>query len=292
MGKTSRDAIGAFISDMQTRCATAIAGATVPFFAEQGDKVVQFGTGVLLEIASTRFLLTSAHVIDVAVRHGLPTFVTSGKRGDALIPLDDLRLIFTPMPESGDRKDDAFDICVAQLPKELADRLLPERRFVHLAELDPHDEQKRGSWYYTFGYPHVLSKVDERNRTVGRSPLCYGTVIYDGARGPLPDFNPVFDIALDYSPNGSTDEMGNPVTLPNPRGISGCGMWRLATAGTHAKLWKPEHMKLVGIQHTWDKELHLLRGTRIGLVIRMIYKNSPDLRPAIRLYWEDPMWSF
>ena len=80
--------------------------------------------------------------------------------------------------------------------------------------------------------------------------------------------------------------MGQRVQLPDPRGISGCGIWRLHQAGEDAAGWSLGRVKLVAIEHRYNADLHVLRGTRIRYVNRILHDCFPELRPEMNRAWK------
>jgi hypothetical protein len=284
--KASWEEIKAFIKRMHAECLHEIAACTVPFYAEQGGAAVQCGSGVLLEVAHRQFVLTAAHVSDIQIVHHLPFFVSNTAAGESLIPFEKVILRTSQMPASGCRKDDPFDICVGELPQAIVTQLRVGKRFCHLRDIDPVDTQVNGSWYFVLGFPTAANPSDINARRVSTNVFAYGSIKYDGERGDLQRYDPHLEFALDFSLLRNTDDDGNPVTPPPPGGMSGCGIWRLASGGSSIPLWTPEDKRLVAIQHTWNKEVEALRATRIEYALQIIYEKYPDLRAAMRLNHE------
>ena len=70
-----------------------------------------------------------------------------------------------------------------------------------------------------------------------------------------------------------------------PRGVSGCGMWRIARM-TKPDKWVREDVKLVGIEHTFRQrdDSRYLQGTRMRVVLEMIYRTQPAIRKVMDLH--------
>lgn len=278
----------AFIKRMHAECMADIKSCTIPFYVMQNGGPVQYGSGVLLEIADKHFVLTAAHVMDICQKHESPTYVSSGNVGDSLIQFEDFQSYLSSMPEGGSREDDPFDISVSEIPEVLAQNLLGSRRFVRLADIDPRDKQRKGGWYFVFGYPSIQTVVNMDAAHVNSTGLAYGTVLYGDDRGDLRNDDRRVQIVIDFLKQGNTDDNQNLVIVPRPNGISGCGIWRLAHGGASVKLWKPEDKRLVGIEHTWNKDKQVLRGTRIEYALQINYRHYPSLRRAMHLN-HDPL---
>lgn len=286
ISKASPEQIRQFIKRMHQECMVQIHRSIVPFYAEQNGEPKQCGTGVLLQIADKHFVLTAAHVLDLRHRHNLPLGISNGVGGHSLIPFQQIPITASAIPESGDRNDDCFDIGVGELPQSIVEELRLGKQFLHLRDIDPYDKQERTSWYFLLGFPSAANPTNVQARVVSYHGFAYGCQLYSGDRGELPRFNRDVEIALDFGHLRKKDEDGNPIEAPPPRGLSGCGIWRLAEPGVSIASWNSGEKRLVGIQHTWNKDLQVLRGTRINYVFRLIRRKYPELLPAFRLNYE------
>ena len=142
------------IARLQTPSFTGFLSTTLPLFANKGDHLALFGSGVLFQLADHHFLITAAHVMDEALkaeRHGYSFFI-DGRPGQGLLPLNKF-LVLSSLKGPLGRDDDPFDLSVACLPRELAETLVPHRSFLHMPEVDVFDPQDRDSAYAIYGYP-------------------------------------------------------------------------------------------------------------------------------------------
>jgi hypothetical protein len=72
----------------------------------------------------------------------------------------------------------------------------------------------------------------------------YASWPYHGERGIPPTFNSQFDLIVHFDRRDSTE--GNEdvlASVPDPHGISGCGIWRLAAADKPIEAWTPEDIR-------------------------------------------------
>jgi hypothetical protein len=263
--------------------------STVPIYTSIAGVVAPLATGVLLRIGGYHFLLTAAHVLDKVLafdQHGIAAtlLITPGAKGKNLIPLRNLPTIGrTVKGKSGYREDDPFDVGFLELTEDVVDRLVPDRRFLCLTDLDLDDTQDARSRYVVVGFPELYSATDQ-NRTVTSDPLLYVSLIYRHDRGEIADYNAEVEIVLDYIPDRSRDMHGERSKLPaHPRGISGCGIWRFLVPGQSLQSWSPNSLKLVGIQHTWNKGVEAFRGTRIGYTIGIISQRYDELTRVMNM---------
>jgi hypothetical protein len=95
----------------------------------------------------------------------------------------------------------------------------------------------------------------------------------------------VVRIALDFNEPAVRDDGGQPATPRDPDGKSGCGIWRLVEAGTDARPWTTDDVKLVAIDHGHRRRTKVLVGTRIRYALQMIYRNHPGRRPAMEFHF-------
>jgi hypothetical protein len=241
------------------------------------------GSGVLLEIADHRFLLTAAHVVDFLAIHGFPQYLAPCTSDEPPIPLENVKIYTSPIPPGVDQEDpgmcdvDPFDVAVCELPPSVAEKITEPRRFVRLMDIDASVEQIPGLYMVT-GYPIEFTRTNFSHKLIGSKPLPYVTELYQGECEPhWQNF-----IALEYSHQG-VDEHGVLQRMPDPNGMSGCGIWRLAEASKPADLWKPSDVQLVAIEHSWSRKNGAILGTFVRYALSMIYNNYPLLRPVFKL---------
>jgi hypothetical protein len=270
---------------LQTPDYTGFLSTTLPLFANKGDHLALFGSGVLFQLADHHFLITAAHVMDEALkaeRHGYSFFV-DGRPGHGLLPLNKF-LVLRSLEGPLGRDDDPFDLAVARLPKELAEALVPHRRFLHMPEIDAFDPQHRESGYAIYGYPSAGLTMDPDIEKRGYEPMLYVTTLCQRDVGALhPPHDPRWGYLLNFSQQYCVRLDGGSGGPKNPKGISGCGIWRIIADAAATDRWKPDDVRLVGIEHGWKPEKHYVRGTRIGYAIAMILKKYPELRPVVEI---------
>jgi len=69
------------------------------------------------------------------------------------------------------------------------------------------------------------------------------------------------------------------------KGVSGCGIWRVIGLQGSIDRWKPDHCKLVAIQHRYYEKPGYLHTTWIQHAIRRVFDDYPDLRSASRIVY-------
>jgi hypothetical protein len=59
------------------------------------------------------------------------------------------------------------------------------------------------------------------------------------------------------------------VEAPDPRGLSGGGIWLISEAQEGA-FWDPSESKLIGVQHSWQPRSEFVRGTQVQFAISLL----------------------
>jgi hypothetical protein len=123
-----------------------------PIFREdEQGKPEQYGSGVFIRIADAHFILSAAHVFDdfkerVILIPGLKSLVEIHGSYST-----------TPLPDSGSRKDDHFDMGYFRLDMEQRSDLDSSLLFLDERDCDPMDVTSDGDAYTLIGYQSELS---------------------------------------------------------------------------------------------------------------------------------------
>jgi len=272
-----------FMDRTGVECRARIAKVTVPLFTEQFGKTFVCGSGVLLQIAEKGFIVSAGHTFDARKIANLPLWVTNGVVDSKLLPLGEVTIRSSATNDPVDRTDEPYDIAVCELPAETTAQIVGEKQFLRLIDVDPWDRQDPRSWYKVFGFPTALSPADEAAKRIPSHAVALATFLYRDERGPLDRFEPDVGIAVDFDTTNMRADDGSPAVPPHPGGMSGCGIWRIVEADTETNAWKLDDVKLVAIEHTLKTGKKVLVGTRIRYALQMIYRNHPDLRPAMEM---------
>lgn len=272
-----------FIRKMHAGCCTRLAKQTVALYIEHEKKIIQNGTGVLFRVADRSFIVSAAHVFDPTIHHRAPLFVGLPHAGVAPMSLAGSTIIASaPTPGSNppDRDEDPYDVAVVLLPENVVDSLKEGFEFATMADVDLDDDDHIGSYYLLMGYPNMLSHAGAQNDTGHSELFPYGTITYRDS-GAQPRNGQEF--LLEWGRSATSGDDGKIIALPNPRGISGCGVWRLRRPPVGPAEWSPDHARLVGIEHTWRKDECMVRCTRFRVVVELLYRELDDLRRPLSL---------
>jgi hypothetical protein len=242
------------------------------------------GTGIALAVASRRFIVTAAHVLDEALSSNTGVYVSPGAPGGALIPLDHCSVNQSHIPESGNRLDDPFDIAVIALDDSIVEHMGKGITFATIDEVDLNEKARPDGYFFLHGFPQDQFTVVSERQAVHAVSRPYVTVIYAGKRGNWPSQPGPVHTDLDY-PSGfrkNIDDFGRRTKLGAPMGMSGCGIWRLYRPGTPPTAWGEHEIKLIAIEHRWRDDLQAIRGTKIIYAMQLIATNFPECDHEIR----------
>ena len=222
----------------------------------------QYGSGVLLQVADTKFIVTAYHVVELFQKEGCSAFLGA---------VSTEKLVF--LEGCSIRWSAKADVAILVPPPSVFAQFPPQKRFTRLPEVacgDPADTV--GGAYGVLGYPSSEWRVDHEARqfTMWARPA-FG-VPYRNAGG---HFDPKMHVSICF------DKAAN----PDPNGMSGGGIWRIHQAGVPHEQWTESDIQLVGIEHTSIREADALYGSRMEYVLGLILNYDPSLRPAIELQW-------
>ncbi len=227
------------------------------------------------------FILTAAHYLREFVLEGTPLFVgRDPEEGGLPVPILD-SLVHTT-------DDFEFDVAVIRLSADEARKIGREAQPISLNEISSRPDPAPAC-YAVLGYPHAWF---HRNKEGLQSPaLVYLTEVYKGQRIENSDleFSPERHVVLDFPPEAVRIPTGLPQQLPNQLGmggISGCGIWRVAGFSPGAvDDWRPEHCKLVAIQHRHGGGRGYVVGTWIRFALDLLFLKHPELINSSKLWY-------
>lgn len=103
---------------------------------------------------------------------------------------------------------------------------------------------------------------------------------------PTFNANPPLDQSIDilmHYPSGTADthrtDTGEPVELPNPKGMSGGGLWDQGFDTD--ELWSTDSAFLFGIQSAWFPDKRYVRAVQVAHWLDLVKSRFPELRDAI-----------
>lgn len=244
-------------------CGNEVLKSTCQIF----KKAQAFGSGLLIEVKGNHFLISAAHVLE-------PEFVDQMTipNGEELIPING-ELYTTPIPESGNRKDDKVDIAIVKLTKECKDDLARRFRFLSSSEFDSEHTEVPSHQYMFCGYPVETTEVKNMEMRILPKPLKVRTKITNKELTKVPDYSDTPKWVLEYRRiaqlNISTDQV---TVSPHPKGVSGGGLW-LIPCNPNIPI-EETNTKLIGIMTDYfDGSDEVVTATDISIITNIIEKH-------------------
>src|SRR5262249_38836382 len=143
-----------------------ISRTTAALFKHVAGEGDHYGSGVLLQVDGTRFLVTAAHVSDEFFCERWKQIFFGTPNGDELIPVLTVRYVRSKKRADPNREDDPLDLAVLELRPEIADRLSAFMRFVTLSDLELDPDKLSDGRYLVLGYPGFRAEKDEMDQIV------------------------------------------------------------------------------------------------------------------------------
>lgn len=269
----------AFLDRMRDESCAWIARRTVTLLVEERPGLLsQFGTAVLLAIADSVYLISAAHVLTRARKY--PFWINPATPSARPVPLHGVAIQLT---EDQTKADFGF----VELPTAVAAELATTKSFLRLDEVDWESEPPSGL-YGAFGYPAAINVRRSTTVQIPTTGLFYATRSHKWKKPPRPDvFDPALNVAIDFDTRMSRDESGAFASVPDPKGMSGCGLWRLFTYNSSPARWRTDLIRLAGIQHELAAKKNgpgVLIGIRFRHVLLTMCDAFPALRAVLALY--------
>jgi hypothetical protein len=256
---------------------------TLPLCGEVQGIEDQFGTGVLLAIGKSVFMLTVRHVPEKTTVDGLDIYIGTATADTPHVGLKGEFLSSKDSKSLGDVEPDPFDVAIVRLATEFAERVLTYANPITFDKVELMDDKLAPGRYLLYGYPSAFTERDDELKEVSSGCMPYITHTYEGDRAPT-RFDSTRHLIINYQFEGHLDELGNPSIIP-AFGMSGSGVWRLMDKATPIERINGHQIKLAGIAHEWDSSARVIRATRINYYIETIDRRFPDLDSEFRRYF-------
>jgi len=246
--------------------------ATTPIISYEQGGPTQFGMGTFLQIATTKLLITAAHVVHEALEKEWPLGVLDAGH-------DDQPARAVPLAGFSQRTDENYDVAVVELGEETV-KLLPNRQFLTLQNFDIRSIRQGGFCF--FGFPRNLVGPIADDRGLLLVPFSYCASLYSGSSQTFLGYNPLHHILMERSEVGVSDRDGKPAAmLEELRGISGCPVFQ-AWRNDRSRLdQSPADVRIVGVFSGGYREAFI--ATRWPRVVDLLWSAFPKLRSMLIL---------
>jgi hypothetical protein len=245
---------------------------SVAFFVSD-DNSITIASGTLVSISDKVFIATASHAVTGLVGNEVYTFY-SGENGSAVSE--------APILKVGKIPGDYPDVGYLELGTNEALEYLKETA-CPLHRLAIYGTGRPLRPVMLVGNPgeYVKEKEDAEEEATGLVPTTIGYFTVPLLEPEWPDntdLDPAIDIVLEYPDTPALQfESDESIMLPDPRGMSGGGLWDY---GFEDKAqWTKKSAKLIGIQSCWYKHLRYAVVVQIIHWLKLIYSDYPDLRP-------------
>lgn len=253
---------------IRTGCMDRIDAVTIPFFGIQDEKLIQDRTGVLYRTGNLHFVLTAAHHLYEFMELGIPLFLDHSGLHETPIPVEGSDVVST------ESDGVARDVAAFLLPENAVAELKKTKQFLTHSEISMRNDTPN-SLFLLHGYP-VKWHEHEEGAVYRPKALTYTTKQYAGETSPEL-FDPAIHMALSFEGMAVMTHDGSERELPNPKGMSGCGVWQLCELTNEGVArFRPEKVSLVGIEHRWNEERGYLVATRIEYILELIAQKYPE----------------
>jgi hypothetical protein len=264
----------------------ALTQATPALFRFIPGREDHFGSGVLLRVGQTPFLLTAAHVADEFRDMHWKGILFGTPDGRPPISIGRVKLICSKPGMEPNRDDDPLDVAVVELSQEVMKELSGFMRFLTPDDLLLDPEQLKDGVYLVNGFPDSRVERDEMDETIDAVNLPYITDLHDSKGHPIPNFDPRDNVALEAHPPHDEDKMSFGIDLESSPGMSGGGIWRLLDEGQPIEKIDWRKAKLVGIvtersRAEYTGPVPYIRGTKLREVIKLMLAGWRDLAPIL-----------
>ncbi|MBN2398021.1 MAG: hypothetical protein JXI32_06535 [Deltaproteobacteria bacterium] len=241
---------------------------SIPIMQYYGRDKSSVGSGTLIKIGSRFLIATAGHNL-VGVPDDCLYYVPSKKMIYDQPPF----IRRNPLANSSDPGE--ADVGYIEIPSEIAISI-EEREFLPLNRIRPFIVTWPTRVFLT-GFPAEMVPIElaTKNKFI-LSAIGYLTEI----RKPNQQRDDSMDIIVDYEPTSVLVERPNGWKMPNPRGISGGGLWALPLAG-RTELWNPDDTTLIGIEKSWLETSNCVRCTQIQHWLKLVANDFPDLAEII-----------
>lgn len=228
---------------------------------DDGHNVLDHGSGILLQVGEESLVITAAHVIRDRPIEQIHLVATNELSNVKVAPVE--------MDFMGGGCHDQLDVGFLRLSAENA-ATLADREFASLDEFDVFPSGLPDDLIYLFGMPEFGHEQLGRIQHSFRSFTYIENIQEDyawAAPGPRPL---TIDLMLPQSVENAFD--GRRVDVPDLRGMSGGGIWRVSFQ--KEGIWTPQP-RLVGIIAEMNDHTHTLNGNRLEALLHLLAIHFP-----------------
>jgi len=239
---------------------------TIQIFYDTKKGKEAYGSAILVKYQGHHFILSAAHVFEMDEISNLYFEIENQENGSTSFKKLGKYILLTSQKVNGKRQNDKVDIAVLKLlAKEDIKSLELNFKFYDFIEADKgHSPIPNIPYYIVLGYPGRNTKMKNKYRKENeRRVFVFNSRTKDLQNCEKHGFSSESNIFIDYPKKIEKEGNNQLLKPPNPRGISGCGLWRISdSVNIQSKKW---HFELVGIMIEVHEE-RILVGTNLKYI--------------------------
>ena len=228
---------------------------TIQIFYDTDEGKESYGTAILAKYQNHHFILSAAHVLEM---DDLPKlYFENGKKpnGETSFQTIGEYALMASQKIENKRRNDKIDLAVLKLLSiEDIKQFETSFKFFDFEAADKeHSPIPNIPFYIVFGYPGTYTKFKNKYRKENeRKTFVLNSIIKDFNNCEKYGYDSNHNIFIDYPKRIQKEGKSQLLKPPNPRGISGGGLWRITdSVSIETRKWNYE---LVGIMIEVHKE--------------------------------------
>ena len=241
----------------------------------------QHGTGTLVRIGDSRFLISAAHVatdarkLSAVLRLIIPREAVSAENVEPLVevkmPADNIPLEGKAAVTVGG-EDDPFDLAIWSLSERTV-ASLGSKTFLNRTDIT--ESADDGGAYFVYGFPTELTRP-EGERTIVSRPVAFLAQSANANGRSLRNYNQQCHLLM-----GTRVAALSGVVVKSLKGVSGASVWKLNCRPGGLDSWSREKARIAAVETCVFDGAAVIRGTRWIMVFAAIMKAFPELVPGL-----------
>ncbi len=257
-------------SEMVEKISTRLSRHIVPLFISGVGRIPQLcGSGFLVSVGSTSFLISAAHVFD-ELKKGRDLFFYMEPKTLRKLSASG-QILVTKIPDGKTREQDDLDVGVfkfegsGQPPYPAV-----EKEALSVDALLPGALPREGKTYLIVGFPASKTRFNPINPALKSKVYSFRNISHPTDKYGEIGLEPQNHIAVIFERKRSVGPDGKPRWFPKPHGVSGSPVWLLYSEQEDPD--NPKPISAVGVTIEHRKDQRAIVATDIGVALDMIQR--------------------